>query len=106
MYVSHWYIFLQAEDVEIKQTKTPAPKPTEGSQLKFGHTFSDHMLEVEWNDDTGWGKPKICPVHNLDIHPGAKCLHYAVEVNLVFLNANDGCGGDDDGNDSSCFCIA
>ena len=77
------YIFifcLQAADVEVTRTTNPAPKPAEGATLKFGHHFSDHMLEIEWCKEAGWGKPKICPVHNLSLHPGAKCLHYAVEV--------------------------
>jgi len=65
--------------VEITKTKKPGVKP-EVSKLKFGHHFSDHMLEIDWNSKTGWGKPQICPVHNFSMHPGSKCLHYAVEV--------------------------
>ena len=65
--------------MEITKTKKPGVKP-EVSKLKFGHHFSDHMLEIDWNSKTGWGKPQICPVHNFSMHPGSKCLHYAVEV--------------------------
>jgi hypothetical protein len=38
------------------------------------------MLEIEWTEKNGWGKPVICPLHNLSLHPGAKVLHYAIEV--------------------------
>uniref|UniRef100_A0A0N5AAI1 branched-chain-amino-acid transaminase n=1 Tax=Syphacia muris TaxID=451379 RepID=A0A0N5AAI1_9BILA len=56
------------------------PKPKPSDVLKFGQFFSDHMFEVDWNSQTGWGKPKICPIHDLSLHPGAKCLHYAIEL--------------------------
>ncbi|KAH3876763.1 hypothetical protein DPMN_000613 [Dreissena polymorpha] len=69
----------KAKDVEITRTKSPAAKP-DVSKLKFGHHFSDHMLEVDWSESKGWEKPRICPMKNFQIHPAAKCLHYAVEL--------------------------
>ncbi|XP_052279510.1 branched-chain-amino-acid aminotransferase, cytosolic-like isoform X2 [Dreissena polymorpha] len=38
------------------------------------------MLEVDWSESKGWEKPRICPMKNFQIHPAAKCLHYAVEL--------------------------
>lgn len=70
---------LQANDVEVTKSSSYAAKP-DVSALKFGHHFSDHMLEIEWTNGNGWGKPKICPLHSFEMHPGAKCLHYATEV--------------------------
>ncbi|XP_013408204.1 branched-chain-amino-acid aminotransferase, cytosolic [Lingula anatina] len=67
------------DDLEIELSKTLRPKPDPNS-LVFGKEFSDHMLEVEWHRDSGWGKPRITPLHNLSLHPGAKALHYAVEL--------------------------
>jgi hypothetical protein len=29
--------------------------------LKFGHTFTDHMLTIPWNEKKGWGTPEIKP---------------------------------------------
>uniref|UniRef100_A0A1I7Y794 Branched-chain-amino-acid aminotransferase n=1 Tax=Steinernema glaseri TaxID=37863 RepID=A0A1I7Y794_9BILA len=55
------------------------PKPPVDT-LKFGHNFSDHMMEVDWNVNSGWTRPAISPLHNLSLHPGAKVLHYAVEL--------------------------
>ena len=46
-------------------------------ELLFGHTFTDHMLRVDWDDENGWSAPLISKVHNLEMHPGAKVLHYA-----------------------------
>ncbi|XP_060576542.1 branched-chain-amino-acid aminotransferase-like isoform X1 [Ruditapes philippinarum] len=78
-YASSTVPSFKAKDVEIKRTKSPAPKP-DVSKLKFGHHFSDHMLEIDWTSENGWGQPVICPMHNFQIHPGAKCLHYATEL--------------------------
>ncbi|XP_042903320.1 branched-chain-amino-acid aminotransferase, cytosolic [Parasteatoda tepidariorum] len=55
------------------------PKP-DFSSLKFGANFSDHMLEVEWSESAGWGKPRILPVHAFQLHPCSKVLHYAQSV--------------------------
>lgn len=53
------------------------PKPST-DKLLFGHTFTDHMFRVDWDTETGWSTPLISKVHNIDIHPGAKVLHYAL----------------------------
>uniref|UniRef100_A0A914D8C1 Branched-chain-amino-acid aminotransferase n=1 Tax=Acrobeloides nanus TaxID=290746 RepID=A0A914D8C1_9BILA len=55
-------------------------KPTSWDNLKFGHVYSDHMMEVEWHRDKGWAKPLVSPWHNLSIHPGIKVLHYCIEL--------------------------
>lgn len=68
-------------DLEVIQASpsdlTPKPDP---NHLIFGRHFSDHMLEVEWIAGHGWGRPKICPVHNLSLHPAVKSLHYAQQL--------------------------
>uniref|UniRef100_A0A7E4UPV0 Branched-chain-amino-acid aminotransferase n=1 Tax=Panagrellus redivivus TaxID=6233 RepID=A0A7E4UPV0_PANRE len=56
------------------------PKPDSLDGLKFGHTFSDHMFEVNWDAAKGWTRPIISPLHDFHIHPGAKVLHYAIEL--------------------------
>lgn len=60
-----------------KELRRPQPDP---NNLVFGANFADHMLEVEYRDDRGWGKPVISPLHDLTIHPGAKALHYAIQL--------------------------
>ncbi len=72
---------LQYSDLEEKIC-APAqlhPKP-ETSALVFGKYFTDHMLEVSWDSKKGWAKLVISPLHDLKLHPGAKVLHYAIEV--------------------------
>ncbi|KAA0199090.1 hypothetical protein HAZT_HAZT003401 [Hyalella azteca] len=75
------FISSQASDVEIEFCRTDQLKPKPAvKDLVFGVTFTDHMLEVEWTEADGWGKPKISPFHYFSIHPGAKVLHYATEL--------------------------
>ncbi|CAH1100397.1 unnamed protein product, partial [Psylliodes chrysocephalus] len=51
------------------------------SELKFGHFFTDHMLQIQYHEKLGgWQKPKITPFQNLQLHPAARCLHYALEL--------------------------
>jgi len=60
--------------------KTTSPKPKQAYEtLKFGHTFTDHMFEVDWDNKNGWGTPKIRPHGNLSIDPAASSLHYALQ---------------------------
>lgn len=47
------------------------------------------MLEIGWNANKGWEKPVISPLHDLQIHPGAKVLHYAIEVICYFKRFSD-----------------
>ena len=75
---------LQASDTQVELTSNPRPKP-DPDNLVFGKEFADHMLEIEWTLEEGWGKPKICPVHELAIHPASKVLHYATEVGIHAL---------------------
>ncbi|VDM61169.1 unnamed protein product [Angiostrongylus costaricensis] len=42
--------------------------------------FSDHMLDVDWSVDKGWGKPCIHPYENLSLDPSCKVFHYAPEL--------------------------
>jgi branched-chain amino acid aminotransferase len=60
--------------------KTVPNLPEDTSKLLFGHNFTDHMLTIDWTAKNGWEKPIIGPLKNLEIHPAAKVLHYAVEV--------------------------
>lgn len=66
------------EDLVIERTATPKTK-LPNDKLVFGRTFTDHMVEVDWNPDKGWHSPRISPYHKLEIDPAASVLHYALE---------------------------
>lgn len=63
-------------EIQLQPRHLRRKKPNDNS-LPFGKYFADHMFESYWTKDSGWGKPKICAFHDLQIHPAAKVLHYA-----------------------------
>lgn len=72
--------------IDTVDPQTTKNEKSDDDSLVFGKNFSDHMFEVEWTFDKGWGKPVISPLHELKLHPAAKVLHYAQEVNFsIFL---------------------
>lgn len=66
-------------EVELAPPADRKPKP-DPSTLLFGQEMSDHMLLMKYTDEHGWGKPKISPLRNLELHPASKVLHYAQEL--------------------------
>ena len=70
---------VQAAELRVEQSPHPKPKPPP-EHLKFGQTFTDHMLTIEWSRADGWGPPRIRPFQDLRLHPASSALHYAVEV--------------------------
>ena len=61
-------------------TKTQKPReriPLD--KLVFGRTFSDHMLEIDWDEQKGWQAPVIKPYGDLQLSPAATSLHYGIE---------------------------
>ncbi|KAG2023744.1 branched-chain-amino-acid aminotransferase [Coprinopsis cinerea AmutBmut pab1-1] len=70
---------LDASRVEIVRTTKPGVPPP-SSTLKFGHTFTDHMLTIPWNVISGWGTPKIQPYAPLALDPSCTVLHYAQTI--------------------------
>lgn len=67
-----------ASKLIVEKTKAPKPIPSMDGIL-FGRTFTDHMLDVDWDAKNGWHAPKIVPYQNLSISPAAMVLHYAIE---------------------------
>jgi hypothetical protein len=57
------------------------PRPAKEG-LVFGASMTDHMLEVDWTAERGWGAPAIVPYANLQLDPAASVLHYGVEVRV------------------------
>ncbi|BDR53097.1 branched chain amino acid aminotransferase [Bombiscardovia nodaiensis] len=46
----------------------------------FGQLFSDNMVRMTWEQDTGWSQRKVMPYGPLQLDPAAAVLHYAQEV--------------------------
>lgn len=69
---------IKYEKLVVEPIKIPKPKPDVNS-LVFGAEFTDHMLVVEWNVNSGWSDPKITPYQNLSLAPSCSVLHYGLE---------------------------
>lgn len=68
--------------MEIKITKTTAPKqkPQDESKLGFGCVMTDHMFLMNYNAGQGWHDARIVPYGPLELDPSSMVLHYAQEV--------------------------
>lgn len=65
---------------KLQVTKTTKPKTKQAYEtLKFGHTFTDHMLEIDYTPENGWEAPRIVPHGPLQIDPAASSLHYGLQ---------------------------
>ena len=69
----------KASDLQITKTTSFKPKPPL-KELVFGKTLTDHMLEIDWDVEKGWDKPRISPYRKLEIDPSATVLHYGIEL--------------------------
>ena len=69
---------VDASKIEINLTTSPKDK-TPFEDLQFGVTMTDHMLEVDWDEATGWSNPVIKPYGNFSIPPAASVFHYGIE---------------------------
>lgn len=75
----------------ITRTERPKEKP-DPAKLKFGETFTDHMLLMEYAEGKGWHNRRIVPYGPLCLSPAATCLHYGQEMfeGLKAYKAPDG----------------
>jgi len=46
----------------------------------FGKLFTDHMVTIDWDEDSGWHGAQVGALAPLPLHPAAAVLHYAQEI--------------------------
>ena len=71
------------EDLEVavekvekgKRKAKPSPE-----NLGFGVHFTDHMLLMKWNRETGWHDAKICPFQDFQMSPASMVYHYGQAI--------------------------
>lgn len=66
-------------DIEIIKAKTTKINEVDFDNLKFGHVFSDHMLECNFKDGK-WEAPKVVPYQSISLDPSSKIFHYGQSV--------------------------
>ena len=50
----------KASDLIVEKSSNLKAKPENPETVAFGHVFTDHMLEIDFDaNNGGWGKPKI-----------------------------------------------
>lgn len=79
--------------LDIKLTKTEAPKEKPQGKLGFGKNFTDHMFVMDYTQGTGWHDPRIVPFENLTLSPACMVFHYGQEM-FEGLKAYRGEGGE------------
>lgn len=65
--------------ITVNKAQTLKEKPDENN-LGFGTTFSDHMLNMDYNPDEGWHNPRIEPYQPIVMEPSTMVLHYGQGV--------------------------
>ncbi|MBD78727.1 MAG: branched chain amino acid aminotransferase [Crocinitomicaceae bacterium] len=78
----------------IKITKTIQSKlqDLDASNLKFGKSFTDHMLVCDFENGE-WGDPQILPYQNISIDPSTSFIHYGQSI-FEGLKAHKGQNGE------------
>lgn len=46
----------------------------------FGKHFTDHMVSIDWNVETGWHNAHVQPYGPLNMDPAASVFHYGQEI--------------------------
>jgi len=67
------------------RTPHPAPRSAEARSAilanpGFGSTFTDHMVEIDYDADRGWHDARVVPYGPIALDPAAAVLHYAQEI--------------------------
>ncbi|MDR3255445.1 MAG: branched-chain amino acid aminotransferase [Synergistaceae bacterium] len=65
-------------ELRIEKTTQPKKRPTdqEMAGIRFGSTFTDHMLLIGYKKGLGWHNGRIVPYGPLSLDPASTCLHY------------------------------
>ena len=68
MVLDFLFFFSSAADLVIERAQNLKAKPENPENVAFGHVFTDHMLEIDYDaNNGGWGKPKISEFGNLSL---------------------------------------
>nr|WP_243854515.1 branched-chain amino acid aminotransferase [Canibacter zhoujuaniae] len=49
-------------------------------ELGFGSFFTDHMISIVWEKETGWQTPEVLPYGPIAMDPANAVLHYGQEI--------------------------
>ncbi len=46
----------------------------------FGKHFTDHMVLIDWTEESGWENPRVLPYGPISLDPATMALHYGQEI--------------------------
>ena len=49
-------------------------------ELGFGNIFTDHIFEMNHDEEKGWHAPTIKPLEDIAMHPGTMFIHYGQSI--------------------------
>lgn len=69
-------------EFQIQRASTPdtARRAAALANPGFGTHFTDHMVTIVWQKDTGWQQPQVHPYAPLTVDPASAVLHYGQEI--------------------------
>jgi len=69
--------------IELKPTGSPlaaAEREARVANPGFGRYFTDHMVSIQWNAESGWHDAQLIPYGPLVLDPAAMVFHYGQEI--------------------------
>jgi branched-chain amino acid aminotransferase len=66
-------------EISITRNEKLKPKPDDAS-LGFGNLFTDHMFNMDFDQQNGWHNPRIEPYASIAMDPATMFLHYGQGV--------------------------
>ena len=82
----------EVKSIKIEKTTNSKLKGLEAGDLKFGKTFTDHMLICDFENGE-WKDPEIMPYQNISIDPSTSFIHYGQSI-FEGLKAHRGQNGE------------
>jgi branched-chain amino acid aminotransferase len=65
----------------LSENPTPVEKINEVLATPgFGQYFTDHMVIIDWSEDTGWHDARVVPYGPLQLDPATSVLHYGQAI--------------------------
>jgi branched-chain amino acid aminotransferase len=66
-------------------TPNPSPRSAEAraeilTNPGFGRYFTDHMVRIDWDADSGWGPGSVVPYGPIALDPATMVFHYGQEI--------------------------
>ncbi|MCZ9308271.1 branched-chain amino acid aminotransferase [Corynebacterium uberis] len=67
----------------IERSAHPTPDAEREAILAnpaFGQQFTDHMVRIDWDKESGWHDARVVPFGTIELSPAASVLHYGQAI--------------------------